>query len=221
MMGSVSANAATLARFKTPEACRYGDRCRHKLSCSRFHGTDTTYHAINCACEDDRCPLGHPLRANRGAPGPSGKFQGGTITGKRPGEHYVCNKCGLRNDHYLNECPEATCHKCGGKGHIASNCPNTQGQFNGGPQQQSADQPTGEPAQRWDGAQQPAPQTAAHRQQGAASLPLQWRPARQTALQLLLEMNHQMLLAHGSTQRLAIPRVILASIQCRCGTGGR
>jgi hypothetical protein len=33
------ANAATLARFKTPEACRYGDRCRHKLSCSRYHGT--------------------------------------------------------------------------------------------------------------------------------------------------------------------------------------
>ena len=96
---TAQANASTLARFKTPESCRYGDRCRHKLSCSRYHGTvrecvcaraltfvpaadatgfgalwcphplapaqDAQYHAINCACEDDRCPLGHPLRAGR------------------------------------------------------------------------------------------------------------------------------------------------------------
>ena len=31
--GSAGANS-----FKTPEACRYGPKCRFKLSCSRFHG---------------------------------------------------------------------------------------------------------------------------------------------------------------------------------------
>ena len=129
--GPSAADVAQLARFRPPEKCWFGMTCRNKNTCSRSHG-DQPEHLRNCACDNQQCPLGHPLRANRGAPGPSGKFQGGTITGKRPGEHYVCNKCGLRNDHYLNECPEATCHKCGGKGHIASNCPNTQGQFNGG-----------------------------------------------------------------------------------------
>jgi len=25
-------------------------------------------------------------------------------------------------DHYINECPQNICHKCGGRGHIATNC---------------------------------------------------------------------------------------------------
>ena len=133
---TAAANAATLARFKTPEACRYGDRCRHKLSCSRFHGTDTTYHAINCACEDDRCPLGHPLRAGRDRTGGTGEIQpqgqatagggrtGGPPSGRRPPATYVCAKCRAVADHYLNECPQNTCFRCGQQGHIATHCTN-------------------------------------------------------------------------------------------------
>ena len=141
-MQAAKAQAATLARFKTPEACRYGDRCRHKLSCSRHHGPDPATHAVNCACEEERCPLGHPLRAGRergtagaaasgagggaaagGGPRPPGGGAGGPMpTGRRPPPSYVCAKCKVPADHYLNECPQNTCYRCGGKGHIATHC---------------------------------------------------------------------------------------------------
>ena len=144
------ASVTALARFRTPEQCRYGDRCRHKLSCSRFHGADPQYHAANCACEEDRCPLGHPLRAGRnrdGAVAVAGGGVGGGIggagvamgggrdggrddsmranpTGKRPPATYVCAKCKVAADHYLNECPQNVCFRCGQRGHIATHCTN-------------------------------------------------------------------------------------------------
>ena len=42
---------------------------------------------------------------------------------RRPPPHYVCRKCSVAADHYLNECPTNTCHRCGGKSHIATHCP--------------------------------------------------------------------------------------------------
>ena len=42
---------------------------------------------------------------------------------RRPPSHYVCRKCSVAADHYLNECPTNTCHRCGGKSHIATHCP--------------------------------------------------------------------------------------------------
>ena len=143
-MQAEKATAATLARFKPPEACRYGDRCKHKLSCSRYHGRDPVLHAVNCACEDDHCPKGHPLRAGRerGSDGAIA-IAGGTaavgatrghVPGKRPPPNYVCAKCKTSNDHYLNECPQNVCHRCGQMGHIATFCPagRSQGGAGGG-----------------------------------------------------------------------------------------
>jgi hypothetical protein len=52
-----------LARFKAPEQCRYGAKCRFKSSCSRFHGDNVECCRVNCACEEENCLLGHPLRA--------------------------------------------------------------------------------------------------------------------------------------------------------------
>ena len=137
--------------------CGAGDKCRHKLSCSRHHGSRES-HKVNCPCENESCPLGHPLRAGRD------RKQGGSTrqenlllpTGKKPPSNYVCAKCQAsrnrdcnalatttttklattttpccmrapwqaRADHYLNECPENLCFKCGKRGHIASSCPN-------------------------------------------------------------------------------------------------
>lgn len=138
-----------LGRFKPPEACRYGNQCRFKLSCSRYHG-EQALHAHNCACEDESCLLGHPLRAGRDRTppqlqgpsltpltgGPANSMAGGVGGGlthpqqptrtqlrKQPPPGYQCAKC-KETDHYLNQCPMNTCFKCYGRGHIASNCPN-------------------------------------------------------------------------------------------------
>ena len=55
---------------------------------------------------------------------------GGMPTGRRPPANYVCAKCKAAADHYLNECPENTCFRCGQKGHIATYC--EQGRTGGG-----------------------------------------------------------------------------------------
>lgn len=111
-----------LSRFRTPEACRYGERCRHKLACSRHHGPDPQAHAVNCACEEERCPLGHPLRAGRDRNSVAATAT--QPTGKRPPPGYVCAKCKAREEHYLNECPQNVCYRCGKQGHIATHCTN-------------------------------------------------------------------------------------------------
>ena len=174
--GEPNQNVGNLNRFKKPEQCRYGPKCRFIMACSRFHGDSVEKHAINCACEDERCPLGHPLRAGReripyargsGAGGgalptslvgPTSAQPGRGVRqppfplGRRPPPGYKCAKvrpprpardppavvrsasardlgaisspsvqCGS-GEHYINECPENTCFKCGAKGHIATNC---------------------------------------------------------------------------------------------------
>ena len=103
------------ASFKIPEACRYGPKCRFKLSCSRFHGEGDIF-AVNCQCDVENCTLGHPHRAARRAsmgggvnPGLSpmgggGNLPGGLINGKPappplgriPPAYYKCNKCGVQ-----------------------------------------------------------------------------------------------------------------------------
>ena len=37
---------------------------------------------------------------------------------------YVCAKCKMVADHYLNECPQNICFRCGQQGHIATGCTN-------------------------------------------------------------------------------------------------
>jgi len=139
--GKPGVSDTNLARFRAPEQCRYGDRCRHKLSCSRFHGVDPAIHAVNCACEESHCPKGHPLRAGRdrntdqkmsaaaqlsaAAAGAANVARpGGLSAGKRPPPSYVCAKCKVAADHYLNECPQNLCFRCGQHGHIATHCTN-------------------------------------------------------------------------------------------------
>jgi len=138
-----------LSRYKAPEACRYGQACRFKLSCSRFHG-EQSVHGRNCTCEEEDCLKGHPLRAGRDRQRPQASLPGASLTPltgcgtatagglsttapwpaqqhwspfrRQPPPGYTCAKCG-ETDHYLNECSKNTCFKCGVKGHIATNCP--------------------------------------------------------------------------------------------------
>ena len=128
-------------------------KCRFKLSCSRFHGEGDNF-AVNCQCDVEHCPLGHPHRAARrssmgggvnpglspmgggaGLPGGQGLMPNGKPAppprGGVPPPHYTCNKCGLKG-HYLNECPDNVCHKCGLRGHIATYCQNPRGLVSGG-----------------------------------------------------------------------------------------
>lgn len=147
-------------------ACRR-PKCRFKLSCSRFHGEGDNF-AINCQCDVEHCPLGHPHRAARrssmgggvnpglspmgggaGLPGGHGLLPNGKPAppprGGVPPPHYTCNKCGLKG-HYLNECPDNVCHKCGLRGHIATYCQNPRGLGSGGGPQDGNKRPfPGEP----------------------------------------------------------------------------
>lgn len=56
--GAAPAPLQDLGRYKPPEACRYGQQCRFKLSCSRFHGANKSQDGVNCACEDESCTRG-------------------------------------------------------------------------------------------------------------------------------------------------------------------
>lgn len=68
-----------LSRYKAPEACRYGQACRFKLSCSRFHG-EQSVHGRNCTCEEEDCLKGHPLRAGRDRQRPQASLPGASLT---------------------------------------------------------------------------------------------------------------------------------------------
>lgn len=68
-----------LSRYKAPEACRYGQACRFKLSCSRFHG-EQSVHGRNCACEEEDCLKGHPLRAGRDRQRPQTSLPDASLT---------------------------------------------------------------------------------------------------------------------------------------------
>lgn len=46
---------------------------------------------------------------------------------RRPPPRYVCKRCGVAADHYLDKCPLNTCHRCGALGHIATHCPERSG----------------------------------------------------------------------------------------------
>ena len=69
-----------LSRYKAPEPCRYGPRCQYKFACSRFHGPDPNLFCRNCACEDDGCLMGHPLRAGRDRQQPHAAQAGVSLT---------------------------------------------------------------------------------------------------------------------------------------------
>ena len=45
-----------------------------------------------------------------------------TTAGRRPPPHYVCRTCSDAADHYVNEGPTNTCHRCGRKSHIMFVC---------------------------------------------------------------------------------------------------
>lgn len=131
---------------------------------------DPQFHAVNCACEDEHCPKGHPLRAGRergtavapGGGGGTGAGGGGMgvkdfkpgqyPTGKRPPPGYVCAKC-KATDHFLNECPHNTCYRCGQRGHIATHCTNERLPENDRHRNRDGipeDNPRGGPIQRTD-----------------------------------------------------------------------
>ena len=111
--GPSAADVAQLARFRPPEKCWFGMTCRNKNTCSRSHGDQPEH--LRKRGDNVVVPVGHPLRANRGAPGPSGKFQGGTITGKRPGEHYVCRRRPAQRP-LPQRVPRGDVPKCGRQG---------------------------------------------------------------------------------------------------------
>ena len=115
----------------TPEPCWFGMTCRNKNTLPA-HARRPAGAPAQLRGDNQQCPLGHPLRAACGGPGPQRQIPGRHDNGQAARRALRVQQVRPAQRPLPQRVPRGGGDKWRRQRDRASNCPNTQGQFNGG-----------------------------------------------------------------------------------------